>query len=156
MYLVVPMFIYFCCTVHTSTTSLFFNCLFLINYPIITPFEFHLHGFLCMPKFYQKLLGHWFFGVFPIYGSKLKTELKTNFSFNFLAVLAAGAPHMAPFMADECLLAMPDVEGLDYTMREYMRFVDYVKACVERLNSQGKHRCQRSRSVLGNCAVFTK
>ena len=88
-------------------------------------------------KFYQKLLGHWFFGVFPIYGSKLKTELKTNFSFNFLAVLAAGAPHMAPFMADECLLAMPDVEGLDYTMREYMRFVDYVKACVERLNSQG-------------------
>lgn len=53
------------------------------------------------------------------------------------AVLAAGAPHMAPFMADECLLAMPDVEGLDYTMREYMRFVDYVKACVERLNSQG-------------------
>ena len=75
----------------------------------------------------------------------LKTELKTNFSFNFLAVLAAGAPHMAPFMADECLLAMPDVEGLDYTMREYMRFVDYVKACVERLNSQGKHRCQRSR-----------
>jgi len=53
------------------------------------------------------------------------------------AVLAAGAPHMAPFMADECLLAMPDVESLDYTMREYMRFVDYVKACVERLNSQG-------------------
>merc|ERR1711953_455807 len=53
------------------------------------------------------------------------------------AVLAAGAPHMAPFMADECLLSMPDVEGLDYTMREYMRFVDYVKACVERLNSQG-------------------
>merc|ERR1712012_637283 len=53
------------------------------------------------------------------------------------AVLAAGAPHMAPFMADECLLAMPDVESLDYSMREYMRFVDYVKACVERLNSQG-------------------
>ena len=76
----------------------------------------------------------------------LKTELKTNFSFNFLAVLAAGAPHMAPFMADECLLAMPDVEGLDYTMREYMRFVDYVKACVERLNSQGKHYCERSES----------
>ena len=72
--------------------------------------------------------------------------MKTNFSLNFLAVLAAGAPHMAPFMADECLLAMPDVEGLDYTMREYMRFVDYVKACVERLNSQGKHRCQRSRT----------
>merc|ERR1719273_1872090 len=52
------------------------------------------------------------------------------------AVLAAGAPHIAPFMADECLLAMPDVDSLDYTMKEYMRFVDYVKACVERLNSR--------------------
>ena len=60
---------------------------------------------------------------------------------NFLyisAVLAAGAPHIAPFMADECLLAMPEVDGLDYTMKEYMRFVEYVKSCVERLNSLGK------------------
>ena len=57
----------------------------------------------------------------------------------FLAVLAAGAPHMAPFMADECLLAMPEVDGLDYTMKEYMRYVEYVKECVERLNSQGKN-----------------
>ena len=76
----------------------------------------------------------------------ITTEFETNFFLIFSAVLAAGAPHMAPFMADECLLAMPDVEGLDYTMREYMRFVDYVKACVERLNSQGKHYCERSES----------
>jgi len=53
------------------------------------------------------------------------------------AVLAAGAPQMAPFMADECLLAMPDVDSLDYTMKEYMRFVEYVKACVDRLNGDG-------------------
>merc|ERR1712018_903296 len=52
------------------------------------------------------------------------------------AVLAAGAPHIAPFMADECLLSMPEVDGLDYTMKEYMRYVEYVKTCVERLNSQ--------------------
>ena len=51
------------------------------------------------------------------------------------AVLAAGAPHIAPFMADECLLAMPDVDSLDYTMKEYMRYVEYVKGCVERLNT---------------------
>ena len=57
---------------------------------------------------------------------------------HFLAVLAAGAPQMAPFMADECLLAMPDVDSLDYTMKEYMRFVEYVKACVDRLNGDGK------------------
>jgi len=53
------------------------------------------------------------------------------------AVLAAGAPELAPFMADECLLAMPDVDSLDYTMKEYMNYVEHVKGCVERLNQQG-------------------
>lgn len=32
---------------------------------------------------------------------------------------------------------MPDSDGLDYTMKEYMRYAEYIKACVERLNSQG-------------------
>jgi len=53
------------------------------------------------------------------------------------AVLAAGAPDMAPFMADECLLAMPDIEGIDYTMKEYLKLVEKTKETVERLNSQG-------------------
>jgi len=53
------------------------------------------------------------------------------------AVMAAGAPHAAPFMADECLLAMPEI-SLDYTMKEYMRYVDYVKVCVDRLNTLGE------------------
>jgi len=53
------------------------------------------------------------------------------------AVLAAGAPHLAPFMADECLLAMPDHDSLDYTMKEYMRFVEYAQNCAERLKKQG-------------------
>jgi len=52
------------------------------------------------------------------------------------AVLAAGAPHMAPFMADEVLLALPEVDCLDYTMKEYMRMTEHVNTCVERLNSQ--------------------
>jgi len=51
------------------------------------------------------------------------------------AILAAGAPHMAPFMADECLLALPEVDGLDYTMKEYNRLVEHVNACVTRLNA---------------------
>merc|ERR1711981_1213957 len=54
------------------------------------------------------------------------------------AVMAAGAPHAAPFMADECLLAMPEIDSLDYTMKEYMRYVDYVKVCVDRLNTLGE------------------
>merc|ERR1712012_1317256 len=53
------------------------------------------------------------------------------------AVLAAMAPELAPFMADELLLSMPEVEGLDYTMKEYMKLVEKTKQCVERLNAQG-------------------
>merc|ERR1711923_76237 len=53
------------------------------------------------------------------------------------AVLAAGAPEIAPFMADELLLSMPEVEGLDYTMKEYMKLVEKTKECVDRLNAQG-------------------
>jgi len=53
------------------------------------------------------------------------------------AVLAAGAPHLAPFMADECLWAMPDVDSLDYTIKEYMSFIEHMKACAERINENG-------------------
>jgi len=53
------------------------------------------------------------------------------------AVLAAGAPEIAPFMADELLMSMPEVEGIDYTMKEYMKLVEKTKECVERLNAQG-------------------
>ena len=34
-----------------------------------------------------------------------------------VAVLAAGVPHIAPFMADECLLSLPEIEGIDYTLK---------------------------------------
>jgi len=53
------------------------------------------------------------------------------------AVLAAGAPDVAPFMADELLLSMPDSEGIDYTMKEYMKLVEKTNECVARLNAQG-------------------
>jgi len=53
------------------------------------------------------------------------------------AVLAAGCPELAPFMADECLLSMEGTEGIDYTMKEYMKLVAKTQQCVERLNEQG-------------------
>merc|ERR1719239_1452887 len=53
------------------------------------------------------------------------------------AVLAAGCPELAPFMADELLLSMGDTEGIDYTMKEYMKLVAKTQACVDRLNEQG-------------------
>lgn len=52
-------------------------------------------------------------------------------------MLAAGAPHIAPFMADEVLLALPEIDSLDYTVREYMRMVQHVNAAVQRLNAEG-------------------
>lgn len=55
------------------------------------------------------------------------------------AVLAAGCPELAPFMADECLLSMGDTEGIDYTMKEYMKLVAKTQACVDRLNEQGEN-----------------
>ena len=51
--------------------------------------------------------------------------------------MAAGAPHMSPFMADECLWAMPNVDSLDYTIKEYMSYVEHIKACADRINVNG-------------------
>ena len=53
------------------------------------------------------------------------------------AVLAAGCPELAPFMADECLLSLEGSEGIDYTMKEYMKLVAKTQQCVDRLNEQG-------------------
>ncbi|XP_017015990.2 uncharacterized protein Amun [Drosophila takahashii] len=52
------------------------------------------------------------------------------------ALLAAAAPHLAPFMADECLMAIPEIEGIDYTTKEYLNFVNHIQATVERLNAE--------------------
>lgn len=37
-------------------------------------------------------------------------------------------------MADECLMAIPEIEGIDYTTKEYLKFVNHIQAAVERLN----------------------
>ncbi|KAJ8971267.1 hypothetical protein NQ314_000788 [Rhamnusium bicolor] len=50
------------------------------------------------------------------------------------ALLAAACPESAPFMADECLMAIPDIEGIDYTTKEYLKFVNHINSVAERLN----------------------
>ncbi|XP_053659325.1 secreted protein C-like [Anopheles marshallii] len=50
------------------------------------------------------------------------------------ALLAAAAPESAPFMADECLMAIPDIEGIDYTTKEYLKFVTHIQQTMDRLN----------------------
>ncbi|XP_039289701.1 uncharacterized protein LOC111064313 [Nilaparvata lugens] len=52
------------------------------------------------------------------------------------ALLAAAAPDRAPFMADECLMAIPEIEGIDYTTKEYLNFVSHIQSTVERLNKE--------------------
>ncbi|XP_049531677.1 uncharacterized protein LOC125949036 [Anopheles darlingi] len=52
------------------------------------------------------------------------------------ALLAAAAPETAPFMADECLMAIPEIEGIDYTTREYMNFVKHIRITTDRLNRE--------------------
>lgn len=54
--------------------------------------------------------------------------------FLFAALLAAASPENAPFMADECLMAIPEIEGIDYTTKEYLNFVQHIQAAVQRLN----------------------
>lgn len=52
------------------------------------------------------------------------------------ALLAAAAPDSAPFMADECLMAIPGCENIDYTTKEYLNFVQQIQTITTRLNSE--------------------
>ncbi|XP_030758679.1 uncharacterized protein LOC115884285 isoform X2 [Sitophilus oryzae] len=54
------------------------------------------------------------------------------------ALLAAACPESAPFMADECLMAIPDIEGIDYTTKEYLKFAQHIGTVAERLNSDAE------------------
>lgn len=62
--------------------------------------------------------------------------LNYSIIFCYLALLAAAAPEKAPFMADECLKAIPAIEGIDYTAKEYLNFVAHIQNTVERLNGE--------------------
>lgn len=52
------------------------------------------------------------------------------------AVLAAGAPEHAPFMADESMLAIPGLSPLAYTEAAYNRYRTEVEDCVKRLRKE--------------------
>ena len=42
-------------------------------------------------------------------------------------------------MADECLMAIPDIEGIDYTAKEYLKYVQHIRTVVDRLNAEGQN-----------------
>ena len=63
-------------------------------------------------------------------------------------MLAAAAPEMAPFMADECLMAIPEIEGIDYTTKEYLNFVSHINSTAERLNRSNKSESEYKQDTL--------
>lgn len=60
----------------------------------------------------------------------------SDFNFFITAVLAAAAPEIAPFMADECLMSIPGIEGIDYSAKEYLKYVQHIRTVVDRLNAE--------------------
>lgn len=52
------------------------------------------------------------------------------------AILAAVSPETAPFMADECLMSIPEIESIGYTSQEYLDFVQHIQNVTNRLNSE--------------------
>ncbi|KAL5289806.1 hypothetical protein ACFFRR_009681 [Megaselia abdita] len=51
------------------------------------------------------------------------------------ALLSAACPQNVPFMADECLLAIPEIGAIDYTTSQYLQFVQHIHEAVNRLNA---------------------
>ncbi|CAG7724413.1 unnamed protein product [Allacma fusca] len=49
------------------------------------------------------------------------------------AIVTAAAPERAAFMADECLAAVPEIEGIDYTLQEYLEMLKHIQQAVARL-----------------------
>ncbi|XP_070579948.1 uncharacterized protein [Ptychodera flava] len=52
------------------------------------------------------------------------------------AVLAAGAPESAAFMADESMHAFPELVPLEYTLKHYNKYSELVRKTVRRLHKE--------------------
>ncbi|ETE64724.1 hypothetical protein L345_09511, partial [Ophiophagus hannah] len=51
-----------------------------------------------------------------------------------VAILAAGAPAIAAFMADEVMEILPGLAPLQYTLKHYLLYMDKIQSCVKKLN----------------------
>ena len=55
-----------------------------------------------------------------------------------LAILCAAAPDQAPFMADESVLAVPELGKLEYNLKHYLAYAKKIEKKVHQLNKLGK------------------
>lgn len=69
------------------------------------------------------------------------------------ALVAAACPEGAPFMADECLMAIPEIEGIDYTTKEYLNFAQHIQTTVNRLNSEHAIAVANAKSAAAAAAA---
>lgn len=56
-----------------------------------------------------------------------------------LAILSAGAPDLVPFMADEAIMAIPNMGEISYNLQFYMKFLEKISKVEEQLKKKGKH-----------------
>ncbi|XP_044289710.1 uncharacterized protein LOC123025224 [Varanus komodoensis] len=50
------------------------------------------------------------------------------------AILAAGAPDVVPFMADEAVASISGLAPIQYTLKHYMHYLDQIQSRVKKLN----------------------
>ncbi|KAH0631808.1 hypothetical protein JD844_019635 [Phrynosoma platyrhinos] len=50
------------------------------------------------------------------------------------AILAAGAPEAAAFMADEVMESIPGLSPVQYTLKHYLLYLDRIQSCATKLN----------------------
>ena len=55
-----------------------------------------------------------------------------------LAILSAGAPDLVPFMADEAMMAIPDLGEINYNLPFYMKFMEKINKVVQQLKKKGE------------------
>ena len=55
----------------------------------------------------------------------------------FAAIMCAAAPEVAPFMADEAVLSVPDLGKLDYTQKHYLAYASKIQDKAKQLTTLG-------------------
>lgn len=55
-----------------------------------------------------------------------------------LAILCAAAPDQVPFMADESVLAVPELGKLEYNLKHYRAYTKKIEKKTHQLNKLGK------------------
>ena len=54
------------------------------------------------------------------------------------AIMCAAAPEVAPFMADESVLSVPNLGKLDYTQKHYLAYAGKIQEKAEELSKLGE------------------